>query len=271
MGKPTKKTRTRPAISTSRSTTPVDLLLLAGLPNPLHVRIEEFLKELAGTSSKVIAVSSASYDGPLYRTHPVGLLLRAAAEFSIRRLTSRGENQSPQPRRIVLFYVPAADDQQLLDAFDFFVFPVPLRSLADFDVSGHQERHNRVACERAVRGAFEVYTSELIRYLQPRLERQRSSEPLLLPPVNFHLPQQRLQQAFRELTRRSRTWENVMPDGMVPQPFSREQLPEFLRHQERQLIFRDAREVIFPCARGTELHGQLPDVQRESSLTALQD
>src|SRR5277367_4910043 len=98
MVKRRKKTRTRPAIIASKSTTSVDLLLLAGFPNPLHTRIEEFLKELAGPYSKVISVPSASYDGPLYREPTVASLLRAAAQFSIRRLKSRGENQPPLPR-----------------------------------------------------------------------------------------------------------------------------------------------------------------------------
>jgi hypothetical protein len=271
MGKRRKKTRTRPAITRSKSTTPIDLLLLAGLPHPLHTRIEEFLKELAGAYSKVIAVSSASYDGPLYRRHPVASLLRAAAEFSIRRLKSWGENQPPRPRRIVLFYVPADDEQQLLDAFDFFVFPVPLRDLASFDDAGHQKRHDRSACEQTIIKAFEIYSRELIGCLQPRIESRKSSEPLLLPPLNFHLRERRLRQAFCELTRRTRTWENAMPDNIVPEMFDREQLPEFLRHQERQMIFRDARDVIFPCARANELHGQLPEIKSESDLTVLQD
>ena len=66
-------------------------------------------------------------------------------------------------------------------------------------------------------------------------------------------------------------WENAMPDGVVPEMFDREQLPEFLDHQERQLIFRDARDVIFPCARANELHSRLPDVPPESDLTVLQN
>ncbi len=271
MVKRRKKTRTLPATTISKSTTPVDLLLLAGLPHPLHSRIEEFLKGLAGVYSKVIAVSSASHDGPLYRKHPVESLLRAAADFSIRRLKNRSENQPPRPRRIVLFYVPADDDQQLLSAFDFFVFPVPLRDLADFDEAGHQNRHNRVVCEQAIQKAFEVYSRELIGSLQQRIESRRSSEPLLLPPLNFHLPQRKLHQTFCELTRRTRTWKDCMPDGVVPEMFEREQLPGFLDYQERQLIFRDARDVIFPCARANELHWRLPDVPPGSDLRVLQD
>jgi hypothetical protein len=272
MGKRKNKPRTRPATTTLISTTPVDLLLLAGLPNPLHKRIEEFLKELAGVYSKVIAVSSASYDGPLYRQATVTILLRAAAEFSIRRLKNRGENQPPRPRRIVLFYVPTDDDEQLLSAFDFFVFPVPLRDLAEFDEAGHQKRHDRLVCEQAIRKAFDVYSRELIGLLQPRIEIRKSSEPLLLPPRNFHLPQRKLQQSFCELTRRTRTWENAMPDGVHPEMFGHEQLPAFLGYQERQLIFRDARDVIFPCARANELHWRPPDdLQPESDVRVLQD
>jgi len=122
-GKRRKNTRTRPAIVTSRAVTPVDLLLLAGLPHPLHTRIGQFLKELAGAYSKVLAVPSRSHDGNLYRQNTIELLLRAAADFSIWRLTNRGEQQLPQPRRIALFYVPSDDDQQLIEAFDFFVSP----------------------------------------------------------------------------------------------------------------------------------------------------
>jgi hypothetical protein len=270
-GNKRKNTRTRPAIVTSRAITPVDLLLLAGLPHPLHARIEEFLKQVAGAYSKVIAVPSRSHDGNLYREHTVELLLRAAADFSIRRLTNRGESQLPQPRRIALFYVPSDDDQQILATFDFFVFPAPLRDLALFDSAGHQRRHDRVACEQAIRKAYDVYSNELIGALQPRIEGRKSSEPLLLPPLNFHLRERRLRQAFCELTRRTRTWERSMPDEIVPEMFDREQLPQFLRHQERRMLFRDTRNVIFPCARATEFHGQLPEVTPDSELRVLQD
>jgi len=270
MGKRKNKPRTLPAITTLPSTTAVDLLLIAGLPNPLHNRIEEFLKQLAGPYSKVIAVSSTSHDGPLYRAAPVTSLLRATAEFSIRRLKNRSESQPPRPRRIALFYVPADDDQELLSEFDFFVFPVPLRDLAEFDEAGHQKRHDRVACEQASRAAFEVYTRELIGSLQSRIEMLRPSEPLLLPPANFHLPHRKLQEVFCELSRRTRTWEDTMPDGVVPETFGHEQLPKFLGYQERQSIFRDARDVIFPCARSMERHWRLPDLQPESDLNELQ-
>lgn len=271
MGNQRKRIRTRPAITTSRSTTPTDLLLLAGLPNPLHNRMQEFLKGLAGAYAKVIAVPVAGYDGPLYRIQTVKLLLQSAAGFSIRRLRTSGDNQSPQPRRIALFYVPATDDEHLISAFDFFVFPLPLIGLEHFDPNGHQKRHDPVECEQAIRTAFWTYTEELIRLLQPRIEQQKSSEPLLLPPRNFHLPERRLHNAFCELTRRSRTWQNAMPDGIVPGTFTHEHLPSFLKQQERQQIFRDGRDVLFPCARRSEYHAPPRDFPPDSDLPVLQD
>jgi hypothetical protein len=270
-GKRRKNTRTRPSIVTSRAVTPVDLLLLAGLPHPLHTRIGQFLKELAGAYSKVLAVPSRSHDGNLYRQNTIELLLRAAADFSIRRLTNRGEEQLPQPRRIALFYVPSDDEQQLIEAFDFFVFPAPLRDLAFFDSAGHQRRHDRDAGEQAIKKAFDVYSNELIGNLQPRIEGRKSSEPLLLPPLNFHLREGRLRQAFCELTRRARTWDSAMPDGIVPEMLDHEQLPQFLRPQERQLLYSDIRSVVFPCARPTRFHGQLPEVSLDSKLLILQN
>jgi hypothetical protein len=247
----------------------VDLFLLAGFPNPLHGRAEQFLQRIAGTHAKVIATSSASYDGPLYRRTTVDTLLRAAAQFAVRRFKHRSDDQGARPRRIVLFYVPADDDQRLLDAFDFFVFPVPLRDLALFDEVGHQKRHEQTYCESAIQMAFEAYAQELVGIVQRRIEGRKSSEPLLLPPRNFHLSTHPLRETFRELTRRARTWDNPMPNGITAELFDRERLPKFLDHQEKQLIYRDARGVVFPCARASELHGQLLDIKTNAEPSAL--
>ena len=253
MGKPKHKQRLLPVALPS--TTAVDLFLLAGLPNPLNQRVEEFFQTLAGTNAKVISSPSPSYDGPLYKQRTVDTLLTAGATFAIRRLKNRSDDQYARPRRIALFYVPADDDQLLLAAFDFFVFPVPLRDLAKFDEAGHQVRHQRTACEAAIRKGMEVYTRELIGGVQQRVESRRSAEALLLPPLNFHLKEQRAKDAFCELTRGARAWANAMPEGIDPEIFDRQRLPDFLGHQETQVIYKDTRGVVFPCCRASEPHG----------------
>jgi hypothetical protein len=219
---------------------------------------------------KVIATPSPSYDGLLYRSNTVGTLLRAGAQFAVRRLKNRSDDQAARPRRIALFYVPAEDDELLLATFDFFVFPVPLRHLATFNDSGIQRRHLREACEDAIRTGMDVYTRDLIGLLQKRIESRKSHEALLLPPANFHLPGQRLKQAFCELTRGIRTWENAMPETVVAEMFNRNTLPNFLDHNERQTIFRDLRGVVFPCARPTELHGA-KDMNVEGDVSVLRE
>lgn len=253
MGKPKHKQRKLPVALPS--TNPIDLFLLAGIPNPLHLRIEQFFQNIAGTHAKVIATPSPSYDGLLYREGAVRTLLSAGGQFAVRRLKNRSDDQVARPRRIALFYVPAEDDERLLREFDFFIFPVPLRELSSFDHAGNQRRHQREAGEAAIRKGMEVYRRDLVGLLQRRIESRKSHEPLLLPPVNFHLDHQRLAQVFSELTRGSRAWANAMPETIIAQMFDREMLPNFLHHNEHQRIFRDSRNVVFPCARPTDYHG----------------
>lgn len=268
MGKPKHKQREVPVALSSENA--VDLFLLAGLPNPLHSRIEEFLQNVAGSNAKVIAIPSPSYDGKLYRERTVQTLLMASAHFAIRRLKNRSEDQAARPRRIVLFYVPAEDAERLLRAFDFFVFPVSLPDLATFDEQGRQRRHHRGVCESAIRKGMEVYNRDLVQLLQQRIESRKSYEPLLLPPANFHLNDQRLRQAFCELTRGTREWANAMPGTVSPQTFDHEMLPNFLDPNERQLIFRDTRNVVFPCARPREFHG-VPEIDSDAELAVLRE
>jgi hypothetical protein len=253
MGKLKHKQRTLPIALPSSNA--IDLFLLAGLPHPLHSRIEEFFQNMAGKDAKVIATSSSSDDGLLYRETTVRTLLRAGAQFAVRRLKNRNDDQAARPRRIALFYVPAENDELLLRAFDFFVFPVPLRDLSTFDGYGKQARHQREACEAAIRTGIEVYNRDLVGLLQRRIESRKSQEPLLLPPSNFHLGEHRLLQVFRELTRGIRAWANALPERVSAQMFDHETLPNFLDHNERQVIFRDSRNVVFPCARAREFHG----------------
>ena len=252
------------------STTPVDLFLIAGLPNPLHASAERFVQNLAGPSAKV-ASPSASSDGLIYRKNTVQILLSAGAHFAVRRLKNRSDDQTARPRRIALLYVPAEDQEKLIDAFDFFVFPIPLRDLAQYDSAGRQRRHDGVACEQAIKEALGVYKAELVGLLQRKIESRRSHEPLLLPPVNFHLPNDRLRRTFRELTRGVRAWEKAMPDTVAAESFDRDSLPDFLRPQEHQLIFKDDRGVVFPCSRAIEMHGARAAIDPAADVELLRD
>ena len=142
----------------------------------------------------------------------------------------------------------------------FSFFRLPCENLSTFDDRGNQRRHQREACEAAILKGIEVYTRDLVGLLQRRIESRSSHEPLLLPPTNFHLDDRRLDRPFCELTRGIRAWANAMPETVRPQMFDHEMLPDFLGRNERQLIFRDSRNVVFPCARPTEFHGALRSI-----------
>lgn len=212
MGKSKGKRRSLP--QPLPSTNAVDLFLLAGFPNPLHASLVSFCESLFGIHSKVIASPSPTHDGSLYRRQTIRTLLTAASQFAVRRLKNRSDDQSARPRRIALFYVPAEDDELLLQAFDFFVFPIALRSLSIFDEAGAQGRHKRQRCEEAIQQAVELYKIDFIGSLQRRIESRKSHEPLLLPPVNFHWSDGRLKQIFCELTRGIRTWQGTLPEAV---------------------------------------------------------
>ena len=254
MAKPKQKRRVLP-VATQLSTNAVDLFLLAGFPNPLHTRIEGFLQALTGAHSKVIATPFPSYDTALYRENSVQTLFTAGAKFAIRRLKNRSDDQTARPRRIALFYVPGQDDEVLIRAFDFFVFPVPLRELCTYNETGTQRRHLRQECETALRKAMETYDQFLVGSLQGRIESRRSHEPLLLPPMNFHLPNERLKHVFSEVMRGARVWENLLPETIAAETFDNERLPGFLGPHEHKMIFKDARGVVYPCSRASEMHG----------------
>lgn len=250
--KPKIKQRAMPVELTS--TNVADLFLLAGLPNPLHMRVTKWLETRMGPSIKVIATAGQSYDGAIYKQRTVDALVESAAQFAIRQLRNRRDDQSARPRRIALFYVPAPDDEILLKSLEFVVFPVPLRRLAKFDDFGTQMRHRPDACESAIQDALEVYRRQLVGIIEQRIASRKSHEPLLLPPWNFHIKNKRMGHAFSELIRGTRAWEMGLVEFVKPEMFDRKRLPSFLDHNETQGIHKDTRGVVFPCCRPSEAH-----------------
>jgi len=243
----------------------VELLLLAGLPNPLHNRASVLLEAIFGGNAKVIAVPSAVEDGVLFSSRTIETLLRGAADFVIHRHKTTPHDLPPTPKHIILFYVPAVDDEKLLSALDFFVFPVRLLALANYDESGHQKRHNIGAFEGAIEAALATsrVAAEFLGDVKRRISSVRSNEPLLLPPGNFHLADgTKLTRVFRELRRGTRTWKDPLPEVSV-ETFDRDRL-RFLRPNDRKDIYRDARRVVFPCARPEEFHSLRRELDIES-------
>ena len=241
------------------------LLLLAGLPNPIHNRGAALLEGIVGGNAKVIAVPSGADNAALFPDRTVEALFKAASEFAIRRLRTTPEGQPPTPKHIILFYVPARDEERLLAAMDFFIFPAPLRELAEYDDFGHQRRHD----SESLKGAIEAAVLRLERVFNEDVKRRisspRAGEPLLLPPINFHLHEETLTRAFREFRSGVRAWRSPLPEVSVER-FDQSRLPNFLHKHEKIDAYRDVRSVVFPCARPNEFHSVLRELDIDSNL-----
>jgi len=247
---------------------PADLYLLAGLPKEVVNAAENFLATRYKDTVRVHSVPASSKDGRLYPQSNVEALLRVALKFVDRRMKN-SPTAEPHPRSILLLYVPAPDQDRLLQALDFCVFPIAMRRLAEY-VDGHQCRHTLKKCFVAVDAAMTIVRRDFEEVVQPRVRSRRSSEPFLLPPENFEGRTGPIREFFIELTRESRSWADPYPEQDLLRWFDSEDLPQFLRRDERKEIFRDVRKLVFPCARPSEPHGLAPPVVPDEELQYLQ-
>jgi hypothetical protein len=247
----------------------VDLYVLAGLPKEVFNASVDFLRQKAKAGARVLGVPSASKDGRLYSEALLKQLLNLVLPFADRRIRNRPSGAPVQPKRLMLFYVPASDQEELLQAFDFFVFPVTLNGLCNFE-HGRQSRHVLGSCFTEIQGALEKSRYHFERLVKPRVLSRKSAEGLLLPPRNFRLRSGQIGELFYEFTRGSRAWDDHSMEGAALRMFDHDDLPNFLRQSERQSIFQDARGLVFPCARPAELHGTPPPASGGQDLAYLQ-
>ena len=105
--------------------------------------------------------------------------------------------------------MPAGDEERLLGEFDFFVFPVRLTRLAEYE-HGRQYRHDRKICEEYVGPAVETALMNFME-VKRRLSSPNLREPLFLPPRNFKVTNSdRMADIFLGLRRAKTPWE--VPD-----------------------------------------------------------
>ncbi len=262
------KRRTLP-LSRPVAVSAVDVYVLAGLPQAVFNAAAGFLNQKARSGAKVVGVPSPNKDGRLYSEALLKQLLSLVLPFADRRVRNRPSGAPVQPQRLMLFYVPANDQEVLLEAFDFFVFPVPLKGLSTFE-HGRQGRHVLESCFIGIQEALEKARQQFELLVKPRVLSRKSAEALLLPPRNFQLQSGQIRQMFHEFTRGARAWDDHSMEGATLKTFDHDGLPTFLRKSERQTIFQDARDLVFPCARPAEHHGTPPPASGNQDLAYLQ-
>jgi hypothetical protein len=248
------------------------MFVVAGLPRAVHDRAPSILQQLVPGESKAVALASTEADGSLYPEKLVSGIVRALTNFVVRRRTKGPEHPS-SPASITLLYVPASDDERLLRRLDFAVFPIPLHELGARDAQGRQLRHSydaiKAALVRAVDSAGPAKRN--LSLVKERINRLVDSEPLLLPPRNFHLDREaRIESLFQMLLRGERSWTDRMTELRL-RTFTKDDLPRLPWGQTRK-AFQDYRNMVFLTAHQTAFHGttrETKDDAPESELLSL--
>jgi len=168
--------------------------------------------------------------------------MNAAGGYAVKHL--KAQLTPPVPKHIVLAYVPAPDEERLLTEFDFFVFPVRLTLLAEYDWRGRRRRHDREFADDYVIGSLETALREFAE-IKRRLSTVNDRDPLFLPPQNFRLSaSERVADLFRDLARHRSSW--AEPVTRIQQVrVTNDELPK-LRPGAQKFVLADSRGLLFP-------------------------
>ncbi len=230
------------------------LVVLVGLPHPICAAVARVLENRLSPSPQVIFQPSGADNRELYKKQSLTELMAAVTGFAVKHL--RAEAVRPTPTQILLAYVPAADEEQLLAEFDFFVFPVRLTSLAQYDAFGRQFRYNREFAEDYAFASLETALGTFTN-IKRRLSSPSHREPLFLPPRNFNVSNAtRIADVFREMRLFTRPWAPPIADIRTTK-VTHEQL-ERISHGAHKEVLCDARNLLFPCDQSH--HGSVRDL-----------
>jgi hypothetical protein len=159
------------------------VLILAGMPDHVSRAAQTKISYHFARWHVIHQPSPRKNDEMLYSEKLVSGLLEAVSNYAVRQ--QNAQPSSVTPNQILLGCVPAADEEHLLQAFDFFVFPVRLIKLAEYDAScGQQYRHSQ---EFALEYLVKTLEAAIRSFgpLKARLSTPGSREPFFLPPVIF--------------------------------------------------------------------------------------
>lgn len=228
------------------------LIVVVGLPPAVVGEIDPWIAAALQQPARVISISASPDDNNPYRTLQISTLLKSVADFAESK--QRAEQQ-PAPSTIILLYVPGHAQEPMLASFDFFVFPIPLTSLASFE-DGKQLRHRPTAIKAAIESALAPSSPSMLAFatVRARLTAVRDSEPLQMPPANFHYEKDRpIRDIFMEMRQGIRTWSDAVAE-LVEQEFDEKRIPH-LRSGVRRRAFQDHRGLVFLRADLHALHG----------------
>jgi hypothetical protein len=196
----------------------------------------------------------------LYREEAVAALMKGVTQYAIRQL--KAHVAPPSPKHIILAYVPSTGEEQLLAEFDFFVFPLRLSRLAEYDAYGRQHRHNRKLAVDYVISSVDAAGRQFMD-VKRRLSSISDKEPLFLPPQNFKVSAtERIAGLFRRMSRQVAPWTERINRNRVVQATS-EDLPRNIPRGARKMVLSDVRGLLFPHDRRQD--GPVRELEEGSS------
>lgn len=239
------------------------LVVVVGLPPALVVQVTPWISNAFGKPVRVIPIPASPDDNDPYRNAQIPMILGNVAGFAKRKQQAE---QQPAPSSILLLYVPSHRQEPILAAFDFFVFPIMLATLADFE-NGKQLRNDPAEVRAAIEAALSPDSPTRLAFeaTQQRVGAVRHAEPLQLPPINFHVDKrQPLAAIFRAMRRGERAWSDPVEE-LVEQEFGHARIPRIPDGVIRR-AYQDARGLVFFRADLLAHHGanrQILDEQDE--------
>ena len=219
------------------------LVILGGLPNPICAAVARSIEGRCTPTHRVVFAPSGNDGRQLYKEQTVSTLIKSAAEFAIKHL--RTQVTPPTPKHIILAYVPAADEERLLTEFEFFVFPVRLSRLADYDEHGRQLRHDLNIGKAYVFAELDTALRQFAE-VKRRLSSASDREALFLPPRNFKTSgSERMVDVFRRMVRQTTSWTDSIP-GAQRVKVENKDLPRHVRRGAQKTVLEDVRGLLFP-------------------------
>jgi hypothetical protein len=228
------------------------LVIVVGVPPALVGQVEGWVETALAKPVRVIPIAASPNDNRPYRTTQIDQILSNVVAYAQRK---RRAEQQPAPASILLLYVPGLDQEPLLTAFDFFVFPVPLATLSAFH-EGRQLRHDPEEVCRAIDSVLTPGSAVMQTFdaVQQRVTALVDSEALQLPPINFHVARDRpIAEVFRAIRRGDQAWDAAV-EGLEVQEFGNARIPHLHKGANRR-AFQDGRGLVFLAAHPLARHG----------------
>jgi len=247
----------------TQQSTQTPLVVIAGIPYPICGAVANVVAAKLSPTHRTISQPSGSDGNRLYQKRTVDPLLIAVSNYAVKQQNAHPAR--PCPRYIILAYVPADDDEELLAEFDFFAYPIRLGRMGEYDEeTGQQRRHNLKDAQDYVLRSIQV-ALDPFNDLKRRLSSISTKEPLLLPPHNFKVSKStRLADIFPEFRREMRQWNSSLEDIVQPKTATKDDLPRHIPPGVKKLIFCDERNLLFP--RDKTAHAVVRELAPDSSI-----